>query len=438
MSIALRSLRLTLIFGVGAWSLTLFTAAGTTAEPSRAELPRAQPSRAQTRRAEDVFAKWLTWQRIVADVSLSDVPVDDGTVKRLAALPADLKARLPSLKIPGANASKEESAACRDSVQAVLGSFERDPSTFFDLLRKPPFTTAEVEQAEAKMKTEDVTARYRGLIDGLLGDTDEDEAAQVALGNRFFEYAFGERSHGEFRALLDVPAAFPFARLIYTGIWYPLSGNGWRLWHENTLRSLRRESDRGREVVYVAGGSDIYHPIRRGVARLRVIDPLLPTQGKYYSQGWQFLIRGVGPGGGIGDRIVFGKEKITMRRSEFRSLGRFKLGPHEIEESVTVWDIEYRLRFGRRKTGRFVLERRPVRQSDFADTGRAYLISMNELYYVVPADSKNWGIRPEQFPKEFAMHVKQLRRPVQRSEMLNMQNLKEARFSFIRLGSAVD
>lgn len=416
-----------------------------------------EPLVAETRTADQVFKKWLSWQRTYEDIDLSDVEyLDSPAIAGLAiTVPEKVRPQLDFLKPPSLPVTPAS-----DAGQAALGDFgERLRKTLTDLdttssikewiaeLKKSAtgFTSDRLNKSETDSKFRNITAKYREFLEWLSGhgESKQVETRRFAIANRFFEYCFAPNSHAQFRTLIDTPAWQPIARMLYANIWYNLSGNGWRYWHADTLAALRKRTRAGHEIVYIAGGSDIYLPILNGIYNIRIIDPMFPSQKKYYSEGWEYLIRGAGKNEGVGDTIQFsGQPGVTMRRLSYREFGRFETGELSdgkkltLPKSETVWEL--RDSAGER-LGQFTLERRFVTQADFrVRSNQALLISFNELYYITATGSSGWGIDPRKFPGNTQMYVKQLRRPVERPALVHMRETNEANFYYIKLGTSVD
>ncbi len=441
----------------------------------------AKPVAAGEQRAGTVFQKWLAWQRIYADQRVGDPEIldrylDEAALRdRISGVPDSIRPQLRFLRLPP-NASSIAGASALPSAEvqafgrrfrALLARFNTTESLsdWIEELKRVQtgFSSFGYNAAEEAGSFRAITKRYREFVDWLSapGTRNVRERRRFAIANRFYEYAFSPESFARFQELTEKPTWRPIARMLYANIWYNLSGNGWRNWHADTLRRLREASQSGKEIVYIAGGSDIYLPLRYGAYNLRIIDPMLPSQTKYYSEGWQLLTRGR-----VGDLIRFdlaAEQKQTtsglnlpdaaalgyrhaayMRRTRYAENGSFQPGELSygrrgtLALSVSVWEI-----FDERdrRLGRFVLERRFVTQDDFrgARAGkREYLISFNELYFITAAGKSGWGIDPRKFAPNIRMHVKQLRRPVGREVMANMRTMNAADFYYIKLGTSVD
>jgi hypothetical protein len=285
------------------------------------------------------------------------------------------------------------------------------------------------------------------------------------LANKFFEFCFYPDTWKIFEDLQINNADHPIAKLFYAIMWFHLAGSGWKNWSGSALKNIKKEAEQGKEIVYIAGGSDIYQLIANGVYNIRIIDPMLPSQPKYYSQGWSFLIHPLADVGvryvgdysydsdqtwdtqlGIGDVITFDSfgKKIIMKRENFSFLGETLKAMLsngkvvEIEKSKTEWGF-YDEKGAR--LGRFIIERRFVEQCDFEmSNDKAFLISFNELYFISTTKVKGgWGMNPYRFDDNFNIHVKQLHKPVDVAVVKNMRkSFENMEFNYIALGTCVN
>jgi hypothetical protein len=192
---------------------------------------------------------------------------------------------------------------------------------------------------------------------------------------------------------------------------------------------------------------------------------MLPSQPKYYSQGWSFLIHPEPDAGvkhiddyvcdfdttwdtqaGIGDVITFDSQgkKVIMKRENFTFLGdtlKIMLSNGkmvEVEKSKTIWGL-YDAAGDR--LGTFTLERRFIEQSDFEMyNNRTFLISFNELYFISTTKMKGgWGINPYRFKDDFKIYVKQLHNPIDVIVVKNMRrSFENMEFNYIALGTCVN
>jgi len=224
------------------------------------------------------------------------------------------------------------------------------------------------------------------------------------------------------------------------------SATGWHNWSSQCLKNLKQAADEGKRIVYIAGGSDLYQLITRGIYNITVIDPQLPSQPKYYTNEWAWIMKGAGQDGGRGDQIVFEEQKITMTRVGYLEVQKpFKARLEDgqvisINPSKTTWMITDK---EGKQLGTYILERRFVEQNDFKTTDdRALLISFNELFFIALPDALNgWRIEPSKFDDNFTMFVKHLHEPVAKAEVCNIRTaamLNASDFKFICLGSCIN
>lgn len=453
------------LMGLAALLPLLWGAADTAAEVRR---ETASPM-AERREAREVFGKWMPLhgpdenQRIIADMNLAGLrlhrdPAYGGRVmakyrahgdymKDIAPLVTALFGRdlrtvtEPSFEIP---------AVKRAALARLCGLMERDMGAFLENLRRLGLESADLNERELPLPPVESYVRYTTLLELLVtaGEPAADQARAVAAANRLAEYCFGDAGWPAFEAVLMNADAHPLARFVYANLWFFLSGTGWKHWHRDAIARLKRAHDAGARVVYIAGGNDVYQLLRAGIYRIDVIDPLLPSQPRYYAEGWDYLARG----GAIGDEIdlAFAPERelamparrLVLRRAAHRAGPSFRARLHtgaieEIPGGTTVWDV---LERSGRRLGRVVFERRFCRQDDFTPRpGREIVMSFNELYFVTTSDAeKGWGIDPDRFAPGLRLAVKQLRRPVTAAMMRRMREADRSPFRFLTLGSEVD
>ncbi len=410
-----------------------------------------------TKTSSDVFGRWLNIQEIRVDHNLNNLK---GKVD--AIFVEDFMDKMPRDIIPQINflfprtpvynqLSKEEIDKAVKHLEKMRSYLESDISLFVDYLIFHKFTSFEISMLEQWDVNNDnlneIYRKYRNFLETLLHDIDYSNKYSVlnSVANRFFEYCFYPTTFNHFTGILKSKENFPVARFLYEVIWYYLARGEWYAWHGNTLSNLKREHDQGKEVVYIAGGNDIFQLISSGIYNIRNIDPIYPTQTRYYSEGWDFLAKGNGENKGLGDTIVFddpfNKEKdLIMRRVKYKETGLIAAAVEiedtvvSIPESVTVWSIETK---DGKKLGKYTLERRFVEQRDFRpDPEKALLISFNELYFIMTASDENWGINPRMFNRNIQFHVKQLRSPINHRVLMNIRTIQESEFPN-RFGSSV-
>ena len=419
-------------------------------------VPAGRGALAETRTAEAVFHKWLTGQMVRADVAPAAAAAhfDAAYVARLNAhVPPAVRPQVTFLDLPPAPApasqaaapAAAESDACLAAVRRLFGLLDADFGAFVTLLTRSGFGSAALERADAGDK-QAAALKYRAflaaLFDDLDGEVEPPRVLAYAVANRALEWGFRPATHARLRALLGKPAGRPIVRLLYELVRHFLARTGWAHWHEQALANLAREHARGREVVYVGGGADLYHLIRRGIHHVRFIDPMRPSQTTYYSEGWEFLARGRGKDGGLGDEIAFGTSgdgpRVTLRRTSYVEQGTLMVVmaprpgsktkvPTPVPRSTTVWTI---LDAGGRPVGAFTLERRLAADADFR-ADRAMLMSINELYYVVSTRRDNWDLHPRKFDRRVVIHVKQLRAPVDWATLQNLRAVQDSALPFV-------
>ncbi len=416
---------------------------------------KSKPSVAASR---TVFRRWIHRQKKRKDVDLNE------TMKRVNARFARRFSRrvprgiLPQLSFvfPRTFVWKEmtsdERAATVKQIRTLRGFLENDIPGFVDYLLENNFAGQEVNNREERLldrgNLSAVTRKYRRFLETLVYHPNSDRLDSImnSLANRFLEYCFYPETHDHFFKLLSSKENYPVLRMLYEAIWYYLARAEWIHWHQNTLENLKREFDAGKEIVYIAGGSDIFQLIAHGIYNIRNIDPIYPTQTTYYSEGWDFLALGRKGSDGIGDTIVFndkrtGGKNLVMRRISYEKHGTLLKNKRiygkrvTIPRSTTVWSIENRKT--KERLGTYTLERRFVDQDDFKTDGTtAHLISFNELYFILTTSSESWGINPRLFPKDFTINVKQTRAPLSHRVLMNMRKVQESTFPN-RFGSSV-
>ena len=339
----------------------------------------------------------------------------------------------------------------KENLEIIYDTIQKDMLNFLSILNESEFLAPENVQSEKDGESShNIIEKYNGLFQLLFANANEEEQKEYlfAVSNRFFEYCFQEDTFPAFERLLLNKEAYPLARMLYAVTWYNLAGNGWKNWHEESLKNLKALADEGNQIVYIAGGSELYQLMKAGIYNIKNIDPQLPSQPKYYADGWEFLINGSDPTGGLGDKIVFTFEDrvITMERTDFKVhattfKARIAMGDViEIPASTTVWaisDQEGNL------LGQYTLERRFCQQSDFDyEPNKALLFSFNELYFIALSNLSNgWNIDPVKISYKLPIVIKQLRRPITKEMIVNMHIaclLNNTDFHYIALGTCIN
>ena len=263
------------------------------------------------------------------------------------------------------------------------------------------------------------------------------------LANNFFDYCFSQKTFPQFKKLLNHRRYHPIARLLYSTMWKHLAGDGWKEWHQSCLNNLQDAASAGKKITYIAGGCDIYQLIKNGIYTIHIIDPMLPTQPAYYTDHWSWFVEQgvVGNEKQKGDRLIFtfdGEDDVYMERVEYKQRGFFTFTDdektkHKIPKSVTKWSVIC----NKSQVGIITFERRFCVQKDFdANQNEQLLISFNELYYITcTSEPDHWNIFPKKLKKNFSILVKQLRDPLGKQVVQNMEKADSSSLEFIRLGT---
>ena len=374
--------------------------------------------------------------------------------------------------------------AVRNNLKKMYHALDHDIPQFVEMLKKLGFASGDSNEQEEKLfeggKSHDIVEQYKALMYMLLAQQDEKKewGYFFTVGSNFFHYCFSAQTGSQFLELLKDRSNHSICRLLYSVLWWALSGTGWRYWQVQTLRQLKEEADKGKTIVYLAGGNDLYHMIKRGIYTITIIDPELPTQPKYYTHGWEWLLKGEDENNGIGDEIVFKlfeeNKKITLKRTKFKSGDAFlaQLAEGEqvtIQKSITQWSVyeetidaseikfsplpgskfpvfqstscwkkawKYLISFFRRPSGTITFDRRYLVQEDFTyDNNKEYLMSFNEIFYIA---LKDWGIDPEKIDGRIKIHNKQVSYVMTKQDLINISQTSKVDFNFIRLGSCVN
>lgn len=330
----------------------------------------------------------------------------------------------------------------------IYSLLEKDIGQFIDYLRSNHLATASLNKMEKKQSINTVSKKHDNWFDLLFDQEDDEEKDEFlfTVANNMFEYCFYPETFFKFKKMLAEPEDYPIIRLFYSVMWSNLAEVGWQHWHGDCLMGLRKQAEAGKEVVYVAGGTDIYQLIKHGIYNIRIIDPLLPTQPKYYSQGWDWFIKGEGPEDGVGDRasIPCGHATLIMERVDYKEFDKtfsIELSNKKKEtfnQSETVWEIRDK---EKKLLGKVVFERRLTNQDDFSlAKNQVMLLSFNELYFIAaPRDRDGWGINPRRFDETMQIFIKQLEKPVNKEIVCNFRHeIKQEDFAFIELGSCIN
>ena len=381
---------------------------------------------AEVRPAREVFGKWVRAQGVRVGLRFSDLR-QELDLRTLEAVRASMPQALApaggelALLLPGRGGP--ERGAWDEAGLRLLGRIydwlDRDVRGLVEWLRGSGYLGV------VKTRPQEFTGPpwlNQRLVRALVRRKSEVQSrlALMELGNRFFEYCLAPATHGALRALVSDEASGPLVRFLFHGVSYPLARTGWRHWHLDALEGLARRSREAREIVYIAGGTDVYRLLQWGVRRLRVIDPMLPSQARFYSEGWAFLLEGA-----LGDEIVFsgGEKPLRLVRTGYRQGPPFAAAEHSgssgrpLQESTTEWAI----RRAGEPDGELVFERRFARQDDFRPEGRTFVVSSNELFFVANPGREGRGIDVRRFAPDIEVYVKQLRAPLGWASLQNLR-----------------
>jgi len=413
-----------------------------------------------TKQADIVFKKWLEWQKVFEQQDfavMKDNLTDNFAKKFSTAYQKNLQAlniTLPFLTQLTDNTIQKNSFQAlselndpfKQNLQQLYSLCSENIHDFITLLKQlgfthntPPFTDAnELIDADVALMNLLFTP----------DKTPENNEILFTLANKFFWYCFSNQTFPTFERMFLNKQEKAMVCFLYANIWFHLAGTGWKHWSRECLSNLRAASEQGKTITYIAGGSDIYQLIKHGIYNIRVIDPQLPSQPKYYTNDWQWLLKGDSANGGIGDQVVFtfDNKKIVMQRRLFKLLGKqFKARLANgqmisIPVSITIWDI-----FDEQgsQLGSYTIERRFCDQNDFTPhEKRAHLISFNELFFIsLPDYLQGWAIKPNQFDAHLRIFVKQLARPVEKDHINHIRIasiLNHSDLKFISLGTCIN
>lgn len=399
-----------------------------------------------TKKASEVFNQWLQEQEIFSDRDLRQKSATlDKTHAHLFRTYYEENNALLSTLTPlfaavtqraingnGYQLGDELSDTVKNNLAQLYELLESDPTLFFDYVAATLAPLDSLEKIESVMPADQIIKKSTTMMRMLFACPVEDDenAYCLAVANRLVECCFGQQAD-YYQKLLTTKQLFPLARCINALLWQTLVGDGWKHWHQSCLDFLKSRADQGDTIVYVAGGSDWYQLLTHGIYSIKIIDPCLPTQVKYNVPAWEFLIKGEGVDGGIGDQIRFGYyaapcgQGLTLQRSSYKKTGSFAMQTSDgkvvnVPQAVTTWDV---LDAGQKKIGHIILDRRCACTDDFAKhEHETVLISYNELMCAAtPEFLGGWTIDVAQLPVDTQIAVKQLRAPISKTMFSHMR-----------------
>ncbi len=403
----------------------------------------------------EVFGKWHLWQQVFEHkniAQLADTLTDDSAAHRIKnqyehyrtslgpVIPFLSKLSNQSISTSGYQFQTPLDAEVKNNFSMLYHAIEHDMPQFIGTLALNGITSPENQLNDAKEPVNITIEKYKALASFLLMQEDPFQASaySLAFANKMFEYAYYNATFPHYQNLLSSHHKYPLARFVNTTLWYNLVGDGWKQWHKEALDGIRTKAAQGNEIVYLAGGTDIYQFLREGMYAITIIDPFLPTQAPYYSEGWAFLLEGENLGQGIGDCIQCGPDckSIRLQRARVQEYDTFtsKLSNKTVatfKKSTVTWDI---YDAHNKPVGHVIIHRRPVVQSDLSPANNVTLVaSYDELTYMAMPDILNgWGIDPSLIPATTEIYVKQLRKPVNRDIMCNIRIASLLNFTDLR------
>lgn len=328
----------------------------------------------------------------------------------------------------------------------LLGHIQKkNISSFINHLKKIHFATLSAKKEDEQAPINTIMTKYNGMMRLLCGSSKRvvQKNFLYALAQDFFDFCFNPKTFDHCKELCIQQNHHALAHLLYSGMWINFGSIGWSTWHENTITRLQDYACHGKEIVYIAGGSDIVQLLKHGIYSIRIIDPFLPTQKTYYSRGWRFLI-GSKNTDSLGDTITFSfnKTPIILQRVGYTQSGTLRATlsngtKRTLPKSITTWNILK----GTTKTpvGKLTIERRFICQDDLVyDNSKAMLISFNELHFITTTHEKNWGIDVKKIHPQCILHVKQLQNPLTKPWLCAIQKADRLPLEFIQLGNNID
>lgn len=400
------------------------------------------------KKAAVLFSKWLkdssaSKQHVWKKINMR--PVHKGLVARFNATfkPEDEDYALFAQLVAGTSESPlPDTPVVQKRVAVLYKRLDDNIPAFIKQLQQSGFKSNGVNAVEHKKHFQAVIDKNMKFANVLAGGDNEPKNAHYlfSLAQRLFFEVFDTSWKESFR-LFSQPEQFPVLRFLYTIIWNSLAGTGWKEWSAECLKTLKANADQGKVIRYIAGGCDISELINAGVYNIEIIDPLLPTQPRYYVDNWDWFAGGNDEAHALGDSIVFAKG-ISMVRVKYEpdatqmiTVALPNKTKTQVPQSVTTWEVRDKKNV---PLGRVQFSRRFCTQDDFKPSRKhELLISFNELHFITCSDDENWGIDPHKFSKGVQLHIKQLYKPVSARMAGNLHKADGKEFSFIRLGSCV-
>lgn len=410
-----------------------------------------------TKTEQDVFKKWQEWQECYTHQNLTTIMQKapgnywesfKQEYEKVADLVADTRPFLSWLTHGGIACDGAMNATLFDrqahkNVKHLFTVLEHDMGSFLQLLQQHHFYNAQINKREGSVHYQEVIDKDVAFIKLLFAHPDKHVRNEYlfSYANHLFEYCFSPKTWPNFKRMFNNRSYDSLTRFIYATMWSYLVSEGWHNWSKECLVALRERAQLGEDIVYIAGGSDVYHLLKNGIYNITVIDPQLPSQDTYYTNDWEWLVKGDGDHGGVGDLFTVHTDGgvLTAERVSYEELGTFSAElstgqTAQLPHSVTRWNVYDDQHLYR---GRILFDRRFCQHDDLLPkTHRALLFSYNEMYYAaLGKELDGWDVQPKRLPLSFTTYVKQLRYPVGKQVFAYLRACEASQFAFIRLGS---
>ncbi len=392
--------------------------------------------------SDQAFAKWLRWQRVYHPRSIATAKTFL-TTETLSTL--DEKITEINTEHPAAEKvfSHMLGAAGREPVkrERFVKKLMQDLGAFYDRFLPRLADALKHDNYDYDATTEigaavDYYTSFVRFLFAPLGDQLAQEYLFSFAGDLFL-HSFATEHHKTLMKYLADPAEVSTCRSLYSLMWYYLVGDGWKHYNQASLDRLKSKVKEGKRVVYIAGGTDIYQLLLSGIYAIDVIDPMLPTQDEYLSEGWNFFIHPPSEDASVRLKTKQGDLLLVLKSHE--QIGEFEAKLSDgslrtIPKTITQWHVKNNKG---KILGTVTFYRRFCDQEDFSyASDRVYFISFNEMYYLTLDDVHGgWGIRPEKFNPKLKLYVKQLPRPIDKQVLANIHEAESQPFNFIFLGS---
>lgn len=385
----------------------------------------------------EIFEKWVKVQYIVNDRNLSDL-IPSLNDDYLARFKKNYESNLPLLRTlqpllshitDGAISNNGYSfqppiaETMRNNIAALFNLFDNNPTQFIEYLQSINF----IDPSETTDKSSNfnfTVEKYKAFTRLLVGAKTprQDEEFGIALANRLTEFCYQTPTFPLYQATIQRAEYHSIARMLHTIIWYNIIGTGWKLWHADCIKALQDAAAAGKRIKYLAGGNDVYTLLCKGIYNITIIDPFLPSQARYYANGWEWLLSG-----NINDEIIgmFGDQELKLVRTSQQDGETFiaKTGGQfaPLKKILTTWTV-YKAETDE-QLGTIIFDRRFTQQSDLVpDPSFVFLMSYDEFIYLgLPSLLDGWGITPNSIDSSFTCHIKQLRKPVDRDFLNNLR-----------------